>query len=57
MIGLDLTQEETMELEVKDRDVLITEASAFGKLVHGFNLTIGLPGVGGVGYRDPETRF
>jgi polysaccharide export outer membrane protein len=57
MIGLDLTQAETMELEVKDRDVLITEASAFGKLVHGFNLTIGLPGLGGVGYRDPEMRY
>ena len=57
MIGLDLTQAETMELEVKDRDVLITEASALGKLVHGFNLSIGLPGVGGVGYQDPETRY
>jgi polysaccharide export outer membrane protein len=57
MIGLDLTKEETMELEVKDRDVLITEASAFGKLTHGFNFTLGLPGLGGFGYRDPETRY
>jgi len=57
IIGLDLTQEETMELEVMDRDVLITEASAFGKLTHGFNFTLGLPGLGGFGYRDPETRY
>jgi polysaccharide export outer membrane protein len=57
MIKLDLTKAETMEVEVKDRDVLITEASAFGKLVHGVGINIGIPGVGGVGYRDPEMRY
>ena len=54
MIGLDLTQAETMELEVKDRDVLITEASTYGKLVHGVGIQIGVPGFGSVGYRNPE---
>jgi polysaccharide export outer membrane protein len=54
MIGLDLTQAETMELEVKDRDVLITEASAYGKLVHGVGIHIGVPGFGSVGYKNPE---
>ena len=54
MIELDLTQPETMELEVKDRDVLITEASAYGKLVHGVGIRIGLPGFGSVGYQNPE---
>jgi polysaccharide export outer membrane protein len=54
MIELDLTQSETMELEVKDRDVLITEASAYGKLVHGVGINIGLPGFGSVGYKNPE---
>jgi polysaccharide export outer membrane protein len=54
MIGLDLTQEETMELEVKDRDVLITEASAYGKLVHGVGINLGVPGFGSVGYKNPE---
>ncbi len=54
MIALDLTQAETMEMEIKDRDVLITEASAYGKLVHGLGINIGVPGFGGVGYRNPE---
>ncbi|MEE9495753.1 MAG: hypothetical protein V3V39_04440 [Desulfobacterales bacterium] len=54
MIELDLTQAETMELEVKDRDVLITEASAYGKFVHGVGINIGIPGFGSVGYKNPE---
>jgi polysaccharide export outer membrane protein len=54
MIELDLTQPETMEMEVNDRDVLITEASAYGKLVHGVGINIGIPGFGSVGYKNPE---
>jgi polysaccharide export outer membrane protein len=54
MIGLDLTQAETMDLEVKDRDILITEASTYGKLVHGVGIHIGVPGFGSVGYKNPE---
>ena len=54
MVELDLTQSETMEMEVKDRDVLITEASAYGKLVHGMGINIGIPGFGSVGYKNPE---
>ena len=54
MIALDLTQSETMEMEVKDRDVLITEASAYGKLVHGVGIHIGVPGFGSIGYKNPE---
>ncbi|MBW2516021.1 MAG: hypothetical protein JRE88_04495 [Deltaproteobacteria bacterium] len=54
MIKLDLLQPETMEMEVKDRDVLITEASAFGKLVHGVGINLGVPGFGSLGYRNPE---
>ena len=57
MIKLDLSQPETLEIEVKDRDVLIAESSAFGKLVHGMGFYIGLPGLGGIGYRDPASRY
>jgi polysaccharide export outer membrane protein len=53
MIKLDLSQPATLEIELKDRDVLIAESTAFGKLVHGMGFYIGLPGVGGIGYRDP----
>jgi polysaccharide export outer membrane protein len=54
VIKLDLTDPQTLELEVKDRDVLITEASVYGKLVHGVGINIGIPGFGGVGYKNPE---
>jgi len=54
MIKLDLALPETLELEVKDRDVLISEASAYGKLVHGVGINIGIPGFGSVGYKNPE---
>jgi len=54
IIKLDLSDPQTLELEVKDRDVLITEASVYGKLVHGVGINIGIPGFGGVGYKNPE---
>jgi len=54
MIKLDLALPETLELEVKDRDVLITQASAYGKFVHGVGINIGVLGLGSVGYKNPE---
>ena len=53
-IQLDLSLKETMELEVKDRDVLVSEASLYGKLVHGVDIQFGIPGFGLVGYENPE---
>ena len=53
MIELDLSQPDILELEVKDRDVLIVQASAFGKLVHGIGVYVGFPGLGGLGYKNP----
>jgi len=57
MIKLDLSQPDTLEMAVKDRDVLIAEASAFGKLVHGMGFFIGFPGLGGIGYQDPARKY
>ena len=54
MIKLDLSQPESLELEVKDRDVIIAAASSYGKLVHGMRINIGIPGFGLVGYQNPE---
>ena len=53
-IELDLSQPETLKLEVKDRDVIIAAASSYGKLVHGMRINIGIPGFGLVGYQNPE---
>jgi polysaccharide export outer membrane protein len=57
MIKLDLSQPDTLEMEIKDRDVLIAESSTFGKLVHGMGFYIGLPGLGGIGYQDPGRYY
>jgi polysaccharide export outer membrane protein len=54
MIELDLSKPETFEIEVKDRDVLFSEASTYGKLVHGVGIRIGVPGFGSVGHTNPE---
>ena len=54
IIKLDLSKIESKELVVKDRDILIVDSSAMGKLAHGFNIFIGIPGAGGAGYRNPE---
>ena len=43
MIKLDLSQPESLELEVKDRDIIIAAASSFGKLANGFRFTIFSP--------------
>ena len=54
MLELDLSDPESLELEVKDRDVIFAAASAYGKLVNGLRLTLGIPGFGFLGYKDPE---
>jgi len=54
MIKLDLSQPESLELEVKDRDVIIAATSTYGKLVHGMRINIGIPGFGLIGYQNPE---
>ena len=53
-IELDLSKPVTLAINVKDRDILIADASTYGKLVHGVGINLGLPGFGSVGYKNPE---
>ena len=50
---LNLDEIVTQELVINDRDVIFARASSWGKLMHGFNIRLGVPGMG-VGYTDPE---
>jgi polysaccharide export outer membrane protein len=50
---LDLDEIVAQEFVINDRDVIFARASAWGKLMHGFNIRLGVPGAG-VGYADPE---
>ena len=55
IIDLDLEKSpEDQEIKVRDRDVIIAEASGWGKVVHGTGLNFGIPGILGFGYRSPE---
>ncbi|UCD31973.1 MAG: polysaccharide biosynthesis/export family protein [Desulfobacterales bacterium] len=44
---------EHLKMEIQDHDIIIVEASTWGKIVHGGRINIGIPGLG-VGYADPE---
>lgn len=50
---LDLDEIVSQQLVVNDRDVIFARASAWGKLMHGFRIQLGVPGTG-IGYADPE---
>ena len=50
---LDLSEIVSQQMEINDRDVIFARASAWGKLMHGFRIQLGVPGTG-VGYADPE---
>lgn len=51
---IELNMEEAQgQTEVQDRDVIIAQESAFGKLIYGTGINLGIPGLFGFGYRDP----
>ena len=54
VLELGLKEQEVQETQILDRDVLLVKASALGKAMHGFRFTVGIPGVAGLGYQDPE---
>ena len=55
VIELDLKKNvDSKQLQIQDRDVIIAKDSAWGKFTSGTGLNIGIPGIIGFGYRDPE---
>jgi polysaccharide export outer membrane protein len=44
------------EIYIQDRDLIVANASTWGKIKHGAGIWIGVPGFGGFTIRDPETR-
>ena len=53
-IELDLNKAENQEMKIKDADIIVIKTSSWGKMVHGSGLWFGLPGIAGVGYKNPE---
>ena len=53
-IEIDLNKPENQEMKIKDADVIVVKSSSWGKMVHGSGVWVGLPGIAGVGYKNPE---
>jgi polysaccharide biosynthesis/export protein len=53
IIELDLEGLDGRDEEVRDRDVIIAKESTLGKMLHGTGINLGIPGLLGLGYRDP----
>jgi polysaccharide biosynthesis/export protein len=54
VIEIDLNKPENQEMKIQPADVIVVKSSSWGKMVHGSGVWIGLPGVAGVGYKNPE---
>jgi polysaccharide export outer membrane protein len=48
---------ESDELIVKDGDIIFVGAGFWAKFISGGGINIGIPGLGGFSYRDPERRY
>jgi polysaccharide export outer membrane protein len=53
-IEIDLNKPENQEMKIKDADIIVVKTSSWGKMVHGSGVWFGLPGIAGVGYKNPE---
>jgi polysaccharide export outer membrane protein len=54
IIRINLEEDlQAQEMEILDHDIVIAKDTAWGKLVHGTGINIGVPGFLGIGYRNP----
>jgi polysaccharide export outer membrane protein len=53
-IELDLNKPDSQKTEIKEGDIIVVKTSSWGKMAHGSSLWFGIPGFGGVGYKNPE---
>lgn len=54
VLELQMSDLDVQETPIKDRDLLLIRSSGMGKLLHGMGINIGIPGVAGFGYNDPQ---
>jgi len=50
---IDLNNQDSQEMEIKDGDIIVVKTSSWGSMVHGGGINIGVPGFG-FGYRNPD---
>ncbi|MFX0090972.1 MAG: SLBB domain-containing protein, partial [Candidatus Hodarchaeota archaeon] len=54
VLELKMNDFEVQETPIKDRDLILVRSSGMGKFLHGIGINIGIPGVAGFGYSDPQ---
>jgi len=54
IIKIDLTGPKKEEVQIKDRDVIFADTSVWGKIKSGSWINFGIPGIFGIGYRNPD---
>jgi hypothetical protein len=52
-INLEKNPQDADQIQLQARDIIVVNASSWGKFLHGMGYNIGIPGFG-VSYRDPE---
>lgn len=54
VLELKLEDLDVQETLIKDRDLILVRSSGMSKFLHGMGINIGIPGVAGFGYSDPQ---
>jgi polysaccharide export outer membrane protein len=54
VLELEMNDIDVQETSIQDRDLLLVRSSSVSKFFHGLGMTIGIPGVGGFGYSNPQ---
>lgn len=54
VLELKMEDFEVQETPIEDRDLILVRSSGVGKFFHGLGLNLGIPGVGGFGYTNPQ---
>lgn len=53
-VDLEEVMKTSKKINIQDKDIILVGSSFWGRLFHGTNLNIGLPGFAWVGYKDPN---
>jgi polysaccharide export outer membrane protein len=54
VLELEMEDLEVQDTSIEDRDLILVRSSGVSKFFHGLGMTIGIPGVGGFGYSNPQ---
>ena len=54
VLELKMDDPQVQETPINDRDLILVKSSPTGRFLTGMGITLGIPGVAGVGYSNPQ---